>query len=156
MPLLLQQECSSDTLAQMTSGSHLPLVDSSYLYHALRSDSPEEILILDCRGVAEYSSGHVRGALNVALPSLMLRRLASGKLSLQQVLRHLAPEACDTVARLYRCVPVVLYDHSELRADAPVPVLMTALGRRLIQEGCSAHCLAGNIQNSFCSFIIIS
>ena len=141
MPVSNYHNNNSEEMSS-SGGTQLPIVDSLFLYQALRNDSTKgEILILDCRGVAEYSMAHVRGAINVALPSLMLRRLASGKLSLQQVLRHLAPDEGDVIARLYRCVPVVLYDH--LGAHSSLPLLITALCRKLIQEGCSAHCLAG-------------
>ena len=123
--------------------TQLPLVEAQYLQEALRRQE-HPLLVLDCRPATDFLSAHIRGALNVALPSLMLRRLASGKLSLSQVLKHLAPEAADTVQSLYTQVPIVLYDYEHTSQDLSISTLMTALCKKLTQEGCSAHCLKGN------------
>lgn len=36
------------------------------------------LLILDCRSYAEFARSHVQGAINLTIPSLMLRRLKKG------------------------------------------------------------------------------
>ena len=36
------------------------------------------LLLLDCRPFAEFARSHVRGAINLTIPSLMLRRLKKG------------------------------------------------------------------------------
>lgn len=36
------------------------------------------LLLLDCRPYAEYAQSHVQGAINLTIPSLMLRRLKKG------------------------------------------------------------------------------
>ena len=36
------------------------------------------LLLLDCRPYAEYAHSHVQGAINLTIPSLMLRRLKKG------------------------------------------------------------------------------
>ncbi|XP_066969459.1 dual specificity protein phosphatase 7-like [Macrobrachium rosenbergii] len=127
-------------------GVSVPAVDAGTLCDALRHS---ELLVLDCRGNEDYSSGHIRGAVGVGLPSLMLRRLASGKLSLPQVVRHLADDGGDRLARLYQCVPIVLYDHAHAynpHSPTPTPSLMTILCRKFNQEGSQAHCLAGGFE----------
>lgn len=130
--------CSRDS-----SGCSRMSVEASFLCEALRRGR-EEVLVLDCRGPEHYAAGHIRGAVSVGLPSLMLRRLASGKLSLPQVVRHLAPDA-DRLAALSRCGPLVLYDHADPRhPHAPhAPSLMAVLCRKFSQEGRVAHCLTG-------------
>ena len=36
------------------------------------------VILLDCRPYSEYARSHVRGAINIAIPNLMLRRLKKG------------------------------------------------------------------------------
>lgn len=127
----------------MSAVNVAPAVQASFLCEALRqARGPDDILVLDCRGADDYGACHIRGALSVGLPSLMLRRLTSGKLSLHQVVRHLAADGGDRLARLHQCVPIVLYDHAH--ASCPnTPTLMTILCKKFNQDGCDAHCLAG-------------
>lgn len=126
--------------------SGLPgMVDCAALCEALRGH--EEVLLLDCRGAEDFAIGHVRGAMSVGLPSLMLRRLASGKLSLGQVVRHLATDAqADRLSSLYQCVPIVLYDHAHQDLSTQGPTLMSILARKFTQEGCSPHSLQGGYE----------
>ena len=107
----------------------------------LGSLSQEQVLLLDCRSAADFSTCHIRNSINVALPALMLRRLLSGKLSLQQVMKHLAPEALDIIATLYKSVPVVLYDNIDV--DPTSGNLIAVLCQKLLEDGCSVHCLKG-------------
>lgn len=44
-------------------------------------------LILDCRLQASYAAGHIRGAINVALPGILLRRLATDKVSIDTLIK---------------------------------------------------------------------
>ncbi|XP_050733103.1 dual specificity protein phosphatase 7-like isoform X2 [Eriocheir sinensis] len=130
----------------MSAVNVAPAVEASFLCEALRqARGPDDILVLDCRGADDYGACHIRSALSVGLPSLMLRRLTSGKLSLHQVVRHLAADGGDRLARLHQCVPIVLYDHAH--ASSPnTPTLMTILCKKFNQEGCDAHCLAGGFE----------
>ena len=124
----------------MSAVNVAPAVEASFLCEALRQ--ADDILVLDCRGADDYGACHIRAAVSVGLPSLMLRRLTSGKLSLPQVVRHLSADGGDRVPRLHQCVPIVLYDHAH--ASSPnTPTLMTILCKKFNQEGCVAHCLAG-------------
>lgn len=123
------------------SSHSLPSVKPEDLKEAIRQ-SKRDMLILDCRSSADYLAGHIRGAFNVALPTLILRRLDAGKLALPQALRHLVPDSADTVEALYTHAPIILYDYGA-KDLSPSAMLMTALCRRLVQEGCRAHCLRG-------------
>nr|XP_045601331.1 dual specificity protein phosphatase 7-like [Procambarus clarkii] len=144
MPSLDGEAAAGYSGASSMSGvSAAPVVEASFLCEALRqAHGVEEILVLDCRGADDYAAGHIRGGVSVGLPSLMLRRLASGKLSLPQVVRHLASDGGDRLARLHQCVPIVLYDHAHAY-NPHTPTLMSILCRKFNQEGCSAHCLSG-------------
>ncbi|XP_028641175.1 dual specificity protein phosphatase 9 isoform X1 [Grammomys surdaster] len=56
-----------------------------WLRQELSSPRPQ-LLLLDCRSRELYESARIRGALSVALPSLMLRRLRSGSMSVRSLL----------------------------------------------------------------------
>nr|XP_027236337.1 dual specificity protein phosphatase 7-like [Penaeus vannamei] len=146
MPSIDGEAAAGYSGGSMSGGSVAPVVEAGELCEVLRrAHGVEEILMLDCRGADDYRAGHIRGAVSVGLSSLMLRRLASGKLSLPQVVRHLAADGGDRLARLHQCVPIVLYDHAH--ASNPLtPTLMTILCRKFNQEGCIAHCLSGGFE----------
>lgn len=66
------------------------LLDPEWLFEELRSPkSPNRLLILDCRAHADYSDAHIRGSVSLAIPSIMLRRLAAGKVDLLSTIRCL-------------------------------------------------------------------
>lgn len=56
-----------------------------WLRQELSSPRPQ-LLLLDCRSRELYESARIRGALSVALPSLMLRRLRRGSMSVRSLL----------------------------------------------------------------------
>ncbi|KAF3427218.1 hypothetical protein E2986_07411 [Frieseomelitta varia] len=66
------------------------LVDPDWLFRQLRSlDGPNKLLILDCRAHSDFSEAHIRGSVPLAIPSIMLRRLAVGKVDLLSTIRCL-------------------------------------------------------------------
>ncbi|KAK1118259.1 hypothetical protein K0M31_015302 [Melipona bicolor] len=66
------------------------LVDPDWLFKQLRSlDGPNKFLILDCRAHSDFSEAHIRGSVPLAIPSIMLRRLAAGKVDLLSTIRCL-------------------------------------------------------------------
>lgn len=66
------------------------LVDPEWLFRHLRSpDGPNKLLILDCRAHSDFSEAHIRGSVPLAIPSIMLRRLAAGKVDLLSTIRCL-------------------------------------------------------------------
>lgn len=52
-------------------------ISSDLLYEQILNNS-STVLLLDCRPYNEYSNAHVHTAVNLAVPSLMLRRLKKG------------------------------------------------------------------------------
>ena len=52
-------------------------ITSDSLYAQVLNNS-STVLLLDCRPYNEYSQSHVHNAINLAVPSLMLRRLKKG------------------------------------------------------------------------------
>lgn len=66
------------------------LVGPEWLFRELRSpNGPGGLLILDCRAHSDFSEAHIRGSVPLAIPSIMLRRLAAGKVDLLSTIRCL-------------------------------------------------------------------
>ncbi|XP_003423935.1 dual specificity protein phosphatase Mpk3 isoform X1 [Nasonia vitripennis] len=69
------------------------LVSSDWLFKELRCQGPSQtttrLLVLDCRGGGEYAESHIRGSVALAIPSIMLRRLAAGKVELLSTIKCL-------------------------------------------------------------------
>ncbi|XP_037678510.1 dual specificity protein phosphatase 9 [Choloepus didactylus] len=104
------------------------------------------LLLLDCRSRELYESARIGGALSVALPALLLRRLRTGSLSVRALLPgpplQLPPPA-----------PVLLYDQGggrrrrgEAEAEAEEWEAESVLGtllQKLREEGYLAYYLQG-------------
>jgi hypothetical protein len=54
-----------------------------------QSTSGGRVLLIDCRPNESYLSVHIRVAVNLALPTLMLRRFIKGQMSVEAVTSHL-------------------------------------------------------------------
>lgn len=66
------------------------LLGPEWLFKELRSqEGPSKLLILDCRAHSDFSDAHIRGSVPLAIPSIMLRRLAAGKVDLLSTIRCL-------------------------------------------------------------------
>nr|XP_034342109.1 dual specificity protein phosphatase 9 [Arvicanthis niloticus] len=116
-----------------------------WLRQELSSPRPQ-LLLLDCRSRELYESARIRGALSVALPSLMLRRLRRGSMSVRSLLPG-PPLQPPPPA------PVLLYDQGsgsgrreaaeaeaeEWDADSVLGILL----QKLREEGYPAYYLQG-------------
>ena len=113
-------------------------VAKEWLLSQLRSES-KTLVILDCRSSNEYGDSHIRSAVNFSIPSIMLRRLATGKIDLAATIksRELKNKICstykDNLFVLYNDVDIQLYNDS----------VLNVLLRRLTQDGCRVVCLKG-------------
>ncbi|XP_059469659.1 dual specificity protein phosphatase Mpk3-like [Neocloeon triangulifer] len=115
-------------------------VDAEWLLRELRSDSGRCVLI-DCRSSVEFGEAHIRHAVNLSIPSIMLRRLAAGKIDLVSTIkcRELKAKIADALGHNV----FVVYGDS---ADANHPNYndtLEILTRRLKQDGCRVACLNG-------------
>ena len=126
---LLKVVTNLNMMPSLNSGT--TAIDAMHLCDVLRGLRPSETLpvLLDCRDESSYTVSHIRGAVHVALPSLLVRRLAAGKASIGQVAKHLGADVHGGV---------LLYDND----GEPTPVVV-ALANRMLQEGCAVHYLAG-------------
>lgn len=50
-------------------------------------NDPKKTLVLDCRAANLYATSHIRGSYNIALPTLLLRRLSTDKITVESVFK---------------------------------------------------------------------
>ncbi|GAB6032282.1 Dual specificity protein phosphatase Mpk3 [Chamberlinius hualienensis] len=101
-----------------------------------------QILVLDCRSQKYFIKNHIRGAINVTLPSLLLRRLANGKLAISSLIKcnnsreiFLENYKTHTIVLCGGSTEVKLSVNSEEEQNQLNLVLQT-LYNRLEQDGC--------------------
>lgn len=130
--------------------SEIDIVTKEWLQSELRSIT-KDLIILDCRSSNEYLEGHIRCAVNFSIPSIMLRRLAAGKIDITSTIkcrelknRILSGYSGDGVFVLYNdtiVTPNSLSSNVTNTNDGTINVLH----RKLKQDGCRVVCLEGNI-----------
>lgn len=103
----------------------------------------KSMLILDCRPQTDFARSHIKGAISVFLPSLMLRRLKAGKLNLSCIIQN--NEAKDKFNRSWKTHPVVLYDDS--KSEPTATSVVGLLAKKFKQEGASPLMLTGGFRN---------
>ncbi|CAH0407628.1 unnamed protein product [Chilo suppressalis] len=111
------------------------LVSKEWLLAKLRSDERDTILI-DCRGSNDYAVSHIRSAVNFSIPSIMLRRLAAGKIELASTV-----QCKELKARIAQCRTrgtFVLYGDSTSKDPDSVHGILL---KRLKQDGVNVVCL---------------
>ena len=133
------------------------LVEPEWLFGELRSqEGSSKLLILDCRAHTDFSENHIRGSVPLAIPSIMLRRLAAGKVDLLATIRCL---------ELRTRVEVFLYGEEDTRGtfvligDSTEPAghqgeTIQVLSRRLRSGGGSVATLIGN-NHTYCTHCLI-
>lgn len=91
------------------------LISKEWLQTELRSISAssslrdaKDLIILDCRSSHEFSECHIRSAVNFSIPSIMLRRLAAGKIDLLSTIK--SPELKERINNGYKVSLFVLYN----------------------------------------------
>lgn len=103
----------------------------------------ERLLLMDCRARELYDSSHVEAAINVAIPSLMLRRLKKGNLPIKSLLSD--GQDRERFARRCRTDTIVLYDECSRDWNENVDggSVLGLLLRRMKDEGYKAFYLEG-------------
>ncbi|XP_068149786.1 dual specificity protein phosphatase Mpk3 [Drosophila tropicalis] len=142
-----------------------------WLQSELRALDAKELIILDCRGSHEYSESHIRGAVNLCIPSIVLRRLAAGKIDLASTIK--SPELKERIQTGYKLCLFILYNGEGVaipNQDAATAAaagagagaaaafamlgsngndsIINTLHRRLKQDGCRVV----SLQDGFSSF----
>ncbi|XP_033823978.1 dual specificity protein phosphatase 6 [Periophthalmus magnuspinnatus] len=103
----------------------------------------EGLLLMDCRAQELYESSHVQSAINVAIPSLMLRRLKKGNLPVRALLSN--GEDREKFVRRCKTDTIVLYDEysREFNENTDGGSVLGLLLKRMKDEGYKAFYLEG-------------
>lgn len=101
------------------------------------------LLVMDCRAQGLYESSHVETAINVAIPSLMLRRLKKGNLPVRSLLSD--GEDRERFVRRCKTDTIVLYDEysRDWNENVDGGSVLGLLLRRMKDEGYKAYYLEG-------------
>ncbi|XP_055902789.1 dual specificity protein phosphatase Mpk3 [Eupeodes corollae] len=86
-------------------------VSKEWLQTELRSDV-KDLILLDCRSSNEFSESHIRSAVNFSIPSIMMRRLAAGKIDLLSTIK--SPDLKERIQNGYKISLFILYNDSNL------------------------------------------
>ncbi|XP_030387121.1 dual specificity protein phosphatase Mpk3 [Scaptodrosophila lebanonensis] len=130
---------------------------------ASTSYDAKELIILDCRGSHEYSESHIRSAVNFSIPTIMLRRIISGKIDLASTIK--STELKERIQTGYKVSLFILYNdvgvappqQQQTQHDVAGAFAMygngndatiNVLHRRLKQDGCRVV----SLQEGFSSF----
>lgn len=115
-----------------------------WLATELSSNDKCQMLILDCRSSMDFSNCHVRGAVNFSIPTIMLRRLAVGKIDLASTVK--CNDLREQIVSAYKQSVFILYGDeclSDRKNTSSVSDTMIVLAKRLLKDGCNVHCLNG-------------
>lgn len=118
--------------------------------------SRKKTLILDCRSSMDFSECHIRDAINFSIPTIMLRRLNSGKIDLVSTVK--CPDLKQKIIDAYENSVFVLYgdkSQDKLKTTKFMSDTMTVLANRLLRDGCEVRCLNGEFVLNFLSRIAI-
>ncbi|XP_005099471.1 dual specificity protein phosphatase 6 [Aplysia californica] len=105
------------------------------------SKNPKSLLLIDCRSQSEYSRSHVRGAINIILPSLMLKRLKRGNLNIASVIQN--NEAKEKFTKNFKTATIVLYDECSTDLNVNPSSVINLLLKKMRQDGSRASFLLG-------------
>uniref|UniRef100_A0A8C4N6T1 Dual specificity protein phosphatase n=1 Tax=Eptatretus burgeri TaxID=7764 RepID=A0A8C4N6T1_EPTBU len=132
------------------TGDTMPSIKSAECVRSQLNDSdPEGILLLDCRSPELFAGARIRGALGVAAPGLMLRRLRKGSLPVRSLIAD--PRHKEAFGRRWKNDPIVAYGGDE-RDCSDESSLLSAVLRRLRQDGCDASSLEGGFRKFQCAY----
>ncbi|KAK9494479.1 protein-tyrosine phosphatase-like protein [Lipomyces doorenjongii] len=99
------------------------------------ASAPSKILILDVRPYAQYSNERIRGAVNLCLPSTLLKRPA---FTVSKILDSLATEQRNRLSSWKSAKSIIVYDGSSTTLTVSSPVFQTA--RKFLNEsGFAGH-----------------
>lgn len=143
-------------------------VSKEWLQSQLRAPT-KSLIVLDCRSSNEYLECHIRSAVNFSIPSLILKRLSTGKIDLMSTIKCrdlkqriqtaytdsifiLYNEACMTTREDAQSSMIVAGSSSNIALDQSPAIqcdssmeanTISILHRRLKQDGCNVYWLKG-------------
>lgn len=165
-----EKEKKNNIFLKMPENS-IDAVSKEWLQSELRSPT-KSLIVLDCRSSNEFQEGHIRSAVNFSIPSLILKRLATGKIDLTSTIK--CRDLKQRIQSAYNDSLFVLYNETttsqsssatesdkssnnctesnainnsvEPNANNSIDAnTINVLHRRLKQDGCHVYWLKGNI-----------
>ncbi|EXJ58756.1 hypothetical protein A1O7_06186 [Cladophialophora yegresii CBS 114405] len=110
----------SETLPSSAEKDVPPIVSPTQVAEILRSQ-PGQVLVLDLRVYQQYASARIRGALNLCIPTTLLKRPAYNVQRLAETFSSARDQ--ETFARWQTCSYIVAYDaNSSLAKEAVTPL----------------------------------
>lgn len=104
--------------------NNMDAVSKEWLQSELRSPT-KSLIVLDCRSSNEYQEGHIRSAVNFSIPSLILKRLATGKIDLSSTIK--CRDLKQRIQRAYTDSLFILYNGtSTIKSDTMTNMLNTS------------------------------
>lgn len=110
---------------------NMDTVTKEWLQSELRSPT-KSLIVLDCRSYNEFQEGHIRSAVNFSIPSLILKRLATGKIDLTSTIKcrdlkqRIQNAYTDSLFILYndvRIYTVIIYILIDWRASISIQIV---------------------------------
>lgn len=102
----------------------------------------DDVLLLDCRDNEDFRRGHIKGAYNIVLPQLMMRRLKADKLPLKSLVPPNLKQERETFLHKITTSLVIIYDeYSETNMNEMT--LLSLLHKRMTSAGCKVAVLKG-------------
>lgn len=122
--------------------TEIDAVTKEWLQGELRAGT-KNLIVLDCRSSNEFQEGHIRSAVNFSIPSIMLRRLAAGKIDLTSTIK--CRDLKQRIQIAYSDSLFLLYnDNTDLNLNTnSEATTINVLRRRLKQDGCRVVWLEG-------------
>ncbi|CAG7687033.1 unnamed protein product, partial [Allacma fusca] len=100
-----------------------------------------DVVILDCQNPAEFHECHIRGAVNVTFPAIMVRRIAAGKIDLFEKSKELKAKVANNR------ITFVVYDSylPDPTSGPELSDLVALVAKKLAQNGCRVATLKGGL-----------
>jgi hypothetical protein len=126
--------------------------------------SSSEVVVLDCQTPSDFQESHIRGALNVTFPAIMIRRIAAGKIDIFEKSPELKSKIANSkltfvVYDAFNPATSGLSNQNNMSAKdgggiGPLMIgkhnsndlsdLVNLISRKLAQSGCRVATLKGN------------
>ena len=122
-----------------------------------------DIVILDCQSPSDFHRCHIRGAINVTFPAIMIRRIAAGKIDLFEKSKELKAKMANTrftfvVYDSMKSSPITTSAvameqdgaNSSGSGGDEVSDLVAMVAKKLAQNGCRVATLVGKCLRKKC------
>lgn len=103
--------------------NNIDAVSKEWLQSELRSPT-KSLIVLDCRSSNEFQEGHIRSAVNFSIPSLILKRLATGKINLTSTIK--CRDLKQRIQNAYNDSMFVLYNDT-ITATPAAPAIVASV-----------------------------